>query len=83
MDKSQSDTLSDEQLNEYLRHATTLVELVAAYRRLKRHYQHAQRFYTERMDALQQYQAELPEPHRTYVCDILANGQKRTWPVKE
>ena len=31
-------------------------------------------FYLERMDALQQYQHELPEPHRTAVCNILANG---------
>jgi len=31
-------------------------------------------FYLERMDALQRYQHELPEPHRTAVCNILANG---------
>jgi hypothetical protein len=31
-------------------------------------------FYLMRMDALQRYQHELPEPHRTAICNILANG---------
>lgn len=31
-------------------------------------------FYLQRMDALQRYQHELPEPHRTAICNILANG---------
>lgn len=34
-------------------------------------------FYGERMDALQRYQKELPEPHRTIVCNILANGRPK------
>lgn len=31
-------------------------------------------FYELRMNALQKYQKELPEPHRTIICNILANG---------
>lgn len=34
-------------------------------------------FYLERMDALHRYQHELPEPHRTAICNILANGQPK------
>jgi hypothetical protein len=34
-------------------------------------------FYEERMDALQRYQKELPEPYRTEICNILANGKPR------
>ena len=32
-------------------------------------------FYTLRMDVLQKYQKGLPEPYRTRVCNILANGR--------
>jgi hypothetical protein len=32
-------------------------------------------FYRRRCEALQAYQRELPEPHRTAICNILANGQ--------
>lgn len=35
------------------------------------------RFYTERMDALQRYQKDLPEPYRTELCNILANGRPK------
>lgn len=31
-------------------------------------------FYLRRMNALQKYQANLPEPYRTEICNILANG---------
>ena len=31
-------------------------------------------FYTERLNTLQKYQTKLPEPYRTEVCNILANG---------
>jgi hypothetical protein len=34
-------------------------------------------FYEGRMNALQQYQKGLPEPYRTEVCNILANGTAR------
>lgn len=34
-------------------------------------------FYKIRMDAFQKWQIELPEPHRTHCCDIIANGQPR------
>jgi hypothetical protein len=34
-------------------------------------------FYEPRMNLLQKYQMELPEPHRTAICDILANGSIR------
>ena len=33
-------------------------------------------FYKVRIQALQEYQNELPEPHRTLICNILANGSK-------
>ena len=33
-------------------------------------------FYKVRMQALQEYQTELPEPYRTLICNILANGSK-------
>jgi hypothetical protein len=32
-------------------------------------------FYLTRMAALQAWQATLPEPHRTTLCNILANGK--------
>lgn len=31
-------------------------------------------FYEQRMNALQELQKRLPEPYRTWVCNILANG---------
>jgi hypothetical protein len=37
------------------------------------------KFYARRLAALQSYQPSLPEPFRTAVCDILANGSERTW----
>lgn len=33
------------------------------------------KFYMKRCDAIQVYQRFLPEPHRTAICNILANGQ--------
>jgi hypothetical protein len=36
---------------------------------------HSLDFYRRRCEALQAYQRELPEPHRTAICNILANGQ--------
>jgi hypothetical protein len=38
---------------------------------------HTRWFYGLRMDELQKYQKELPEPHRTIVCNILANGKPK------
>jgi len=34
-------------------------------------------FYSPRMNALQELQKQMPEPWRTAVCDILANGYHR------
>jgi hypothetical protein len=39
--------------------------------------QHATEFYSTRMTALQEYQKDLPEPYRTEICNILANGRPR------
>ena len=32
-------------------------------------------FYKTRTNEIQKYQKELPEPHRTVICNILANGK--------
>ena len=32
-------------------------------------------FYRRRCEAIQTYQRHLPEPHRTVICNILANGK--------
>lgn len=34
-------------------------------------------WYGKRMDAIQKWQMTLPEPYRTQICDILANGKMR------
>ena len=34
-------------------------------------------FYVCRMEALSALQAKLPEPYRTALCDVLANGSSR------
>lgn len=39
--------------------------------------QRSRDFMLERLTAIQQYQQELPEPHRTAICNILANGKPR------
>ena len=35
-------------------------------------------FYKIRVDAIQKYQHKLPEPHRTIICNILANGSEKS-----
>ncbi len=45
-------------------------ELITENERLRR----SNEFYLERMNALQELQKTIPEPYRTCVCDILANG---------
>ena len=34
-------------------------------------------FYTIRMDTLEKLQVKMPEPFRTQVCNILANGKEQ------
>lgn len=38
-------------------------------------------FHTPRWNSLQKFQKQIPEPYRTLVCDILANG-KIDWVVR-
>ena len=50
---------------------------VEALKRNFRNVSHTIEFYKTRMRALQEWQKELPEPYRTEVCNILANGRKK------
>ena len=34
-------------------------------------------WYERRMDAFQAYQHQVPEPYRTVICNILANGKEK------
>jgi hypothetical protein len=36
---------------------------------------HKIKFYENRLNLIQKYQKELPEPYRTQICNILANGE--------
>lgn len=40
-------------------------------------------WHQRRWEVLQKYQQELPEPYRTDICDILANGFPRSWVEKK
>jgi hypothetical protein len=65
------DALKDE--GYALRHAQHMLDF---HERVRGENMRIRQFYGERMKELQKFQHELPEPQRSIICNILANGQQ-------
>lgn len=73
---SSADELNCSLLAEWLKRNQDGLPRAAVHARSLRNVLHLLFFYRVRCKELQDYQKHLPEPHRTIVCNILANGSQ-------